>query len=638
MKRLCLLCLCLTVFWLVAPSLSLAQSGVQVQVVQIDDSRFPEIQLLATVVDPDGSNIQGLGRDNFDLFEDTKPVRIREVTTAVESGVGIALTLAIDTSGSMKAARALEEAKAAALSVVRDLKPGDKVAVVAFRNQVLPFPEIDPVRELDFTDDRAALESFINSLTAEGDTPLYDATVKAVKITRRQPLGMRAVILLTDGRDEKADGSPCSILTEQDALEEASNAMIPVYTIGLGKAVNSGYLQRLALRTRGRYLEAPTPDALSALFNEVVSQLRQVYVLRYISLLSLDTAQHSVMLKVQAKEGGGATLERFMVHAPEVPGIRIDLEDDREVSGVVEIRPEVFAREPLEKVEFYVGGTLLGIDNSPPFAVLWNTTDSQWWAGGITSYALVIKAYDKAGRVGERRIANLRVRPPLPTPQPSPEPARTAVPVAPEPTAVPSAPSPSRAQLGWVWVVGGVLLVAALGTGLFFLTRGKGRRVCPTCGRTMDPAWTECLFCAGAGGTVTEPSIFGPASIPETVTASLEEEEGGVSVDKTQVLRPAPKSLGWFVITEGPRKGSQFQVQHGVTVGRSLDNTIVLDDPAVSRQQAKVKLEEGEFYLYDLGSTNPTLVNGQPILRHQLSDGDVITMGNVQMIFKRLQV
>ncbi|MGQ9655714.1 MAG: FHA domain-containing protein, partial [Thermodesulfobacteriota bacterium] len=539
---------------------------------------------------------------------------------------------------SMRAARAHEEAKAAALHLVAELRPNDKVAVVAFRNRVLPFPALDPLQELDFTSDRSALENFINGLMAEGDTPLYDATVKAVKITRRQPLGMRAVVLLTDGRDERADGSPCSTLTEQDALDEASDALIPIYTIGLGKAVNSRYLQRLALRTRGSYLEAPTPDALGSLFSDILTQLRQVYVLRYTSTLSPDVVEHSVTLKAQAREGEGSASERFMVHAPETPGIRIDLEDGREVSGVMEIRPEVFARNPLDKVEVYAGGTLLGVDNSPPFSVLWNTTDPQWWASGITSHDLLIRAYDRAGHVGEYRIAGLQVRPPIPTPQPSPTPAATLVPGTPAPTAIPSTAAPPKAQPGWLWVAGGVLLAVALGTGILVLTRSKKRPVCPTCGRTMDPAWTECLFCAGAGGTVTEPAVFELASVPDTVTASYEheEEERGAVLDKTQILRPVPRSLGWFVITDGPNKGAQFQVQHGTTLGRSPDNSIVLDDPAVSRQQAKVKLEEGEFYLYDLGATNPTLVNGQPILRHQLSDGDEVVTGNVRMVFKRI--
>lgn len=638
MNKIHLLLLGLLILWLATPSLSLAQSGVQVQILRIDDSRFPEIQLLAAVVDPDGLNIQGLGAGNFMLFEDARFVHIKGATTILESDVGIALTLAIDTSGSMRAAGALEKAKVAALQLVAELKPTDRVAVVAFRNQVVPFPDFTPLQELDFTDDRPALEKFINSLTAEGDTPLYDATVKALRITRRQPLGMRAVILLTDGRDEKADGSPCSTLTEQDALDEANDALIPIYTIGLGKAVNSGYLQRLALRTRGRYLEAPTSDALSSLFSDILTQLRQVYVLRYTSTLSPDAVEHIVTLKAQAKEGEGSTSEHFMVHAPEIPGIRIDLEDGREVSGVVEIRPKVFAREPVYKVEVYAGSTLLGVDNSPPFSVIWNTTDPQWWESGITSHDLLIRAYDMAGHVGEYRIVGLQVRPPIPTLQPSPSPVETFVPETPGPTPAPSLVPPPEVRRDWLWVVGGVLLAVALGTGIFVLTRSKERPVCPNCGRTMDPAWTECLFCAGAGGTVTEPAIFEPTSVPDTVTASYEheEEERGAVLDKTQILRPVPRPLGWFVITEGSRRGAQFQVQHGTTVGRSPDNSIVLDDPAVSRQQAKVKLEEGEFYLYDLGAANPTIVNGQPILRHQLSDGDEVVIGNVRMVFKRI--
>ncbi|NTV63386.1 MAG: FHA domain-containing protein, partial [Oscillochloris sp.] len=62
---------------------------------------------------------------------------------------------------------------------------------------------------------------------------------------------------------------------------------------------------------------------------------------------------------------------------------------------------------------------------------------------------------------------------------------------------------------------------------------------------------------------------------------------------------------------------------------------VVLDDSKVSSTHARVRFEQGKYVLYDLGSTNKTFVNGQPVTAQPLKDGDQISLGpNVQLIFK----
>jgi pSer/pThr/pTyr-binding forkhead associated (FHA) protein len=73
------------------------------------------------------------------------------------------------------------------------------------------------------------------------------------------------------------------------------------------------------------------------------------------------------------------------------------------------------------------------------------------------------------------------------------------------------------------------------------------------------------------------------------------------------------------------------------TVGRTGDNDIVLDDTAVSRRHAKIRLENRTFTIYDLGATNPTEVNGQEIGKHQLVDGDRIQIGDTKLVFKQVR-
>ena len=91
------------------------------------------------------------------------------------------------------------------------------------------------------------------------------------------------------------------------------------------------------------------------------------------------------------------------------------------------------------------------------------------------------------------------------------------------------------------------------------------------------------------------------------------------------------------MVEKGPRAGQEFRLQEVTTIGRGGDNDIILDDPSVSRQHAKVRLEGQTFTIFDLGATNPTEVNGQKIGKHQLVDGDRVEIGNAVLVFKQVK-
>ena len=72
-----------------------------------------------------------------------------------------------------------------------------------------------------------------------------------------------------------------------------------------------------------------------------------------------------------------------------------------------------------------------------------------------------------------------------------------------------------------------------------------------------------------------------------------------------------------------------------MTIGRKPSNDIALSDPFVSREHAQVAaLEDGSYELRDLGGENPVKVNGRIISQHKLRDGDKLTIGQSQLIFK----
>jgi hypothetical protein len=70
-------------------------------------------------------------------------------------------------------------------------------------------------------------------------------------------------------------------------------------------------------------------------------------------------------------------------------------------------------------------------------------------------------------------------------------------------------------------------------------------------------------------------------------------------------------------------------------IGRADQSDIALSDPGVSRNHARVLREGDDFIVEDLRSTNGTEVNGQPVRRRRLADGDVIKLASSTLQFRR---
>lgn len=64
-----------------------------------------------------------------------------------------------------------------------------------------------------------------------------------------------------------------------------------------------------------------------------------------------------------------------------------------------------------------------------------------------------------------------------------------------------------------------------------------------------------------------------------------------------------------------------------VSIGRSPDNAVVIDNPAVSHHHARVFREEDQLMLEDFGSLNGTFVNGQRVKMARLQPGDAVAIG-----------
>jgi pSer/pThr/pTyr-binding forkhead associated (FHA) protein len=100
------------------------------------------------------------------------------------------------------------------------------------------------------------------------------------------------------------------------------------------------------------------------------------------------------------------------------------------------------------------------------------------------------------------------------------------------------------------------------------------------------------------------------------------------------MLETQPQPAKLLVKLHG--KGSQHieLTLETLTIGRKPDNTIVIEDPAISGHHARIVKVQAVFFLEDLKSTNGTTINGKPITRHQLRDADVITIGQHRLVFQ----
>jgi pSer/pThr/pTyr-binding forkhead associated (FHA) protein len=74
------------------------------------------------------------------------------------------------------------------------------------------------------------------------------------------------------------------------------------------------------------------------------------------------------------------------------------------------------------------------------------------------------------------------------------------------------------------------------------------------------------------------------------------------------------------------------------TIGRLSDNSVMIDNPAVSNHHALVFRDGDQFIVEDLQSTNGTFVNGTRVSRQALRHGDVVMVGKHQLVLDQLAV
>jgi hypothetical protein len=150
---------------------------------------------------------------------------------------------------------------------------------------------------------------------------------------------------------------------------------------------------------------------------------------------------------------------------------------------------------------------------------------------------------------------------------------------------------------------------------------------CPECGFLVADGANYCQKCGAFLGQ-PEPQ----REDVTTATYVLDEQTGELRpVDVGDV---AAQSGALVIRTGGGRVGQSFPLTgERMTIGRSPQAGVFLDDVTVSRNHAMLVRRGGVWYLDDSGSLNGTYVNRRRIDSHRLEDGDELQVGKYKLTY-----
>jgi Ca-activated chloride channel homolog len=230
-----------------------------------------QVLVNVTVTDLQENYVPGLKAKDFQIFEDRQPQRV--VGFSFEE-TPFAAAILFDTSGSMGPKLSL--ARAACSHFAARIREGDSVAIYTFGGtKVTQLQDFTEVRDVDLA---------LWETKADGETPLYDAVVRAAEDLTKREEKRRVIVVLSDGADTK------SRATLEQALRQVTDAGILVYAVDMSEAAlgrggprdtGAEVLKTMAAKSGGRFFPTPGGDKLRDAFAQTVEELRRQYTLAY---------------------------------------------------------------------------------------------------------------------------------------------------------------------------------------------------------------------------------------------------------------------------------------------------------------------------------------------------------------------
>lgn len=176
-----------------------------------------------------------------------------------------------------------------------------------------------------------------------------------------------------------------------------------------------------------------------------------------------------------------------------------------------------------------------------------------------------------------------------------------------------------------------LVIIAIFGIVIYFKGKKTERR-CPKCGLILEAYQLNCPNCSAQlkeeekiGEEKEEKIRISPDLLSKT---PIPEE----AIENTFVLLEKPL----LIIRKGKMIGKKFYLPFDkpTTIGRSESCDIALDDITISGQHCRIIPQENKFIIVDLNSTNGTFLNEKKIKQGYIKEGDIIRVGETQLLFK----
>jgi Ca-activated chloride channel family protein len=241
-------------------------------------STHVELVLLdASVKDPKGGYVSGLGKGDFRVFENGVLQNITEFSGA---DVPVAVGLVMDDSGSMGPKR--PEVVTAGLAFAGASNPQDQIFVVNFNDKVRRgLPD-----DVAFTDDISLLRRALVKDRPAGQTALYDAIAYALDHLQSGRREKKALVLVSDGGDN------CSKRNLTEVLRLIQESRATLYTVGIFDAddtdSNPRVLARMAKISGGESFLPDKLDEIIPICTKIAKDIRSRYTIGYTPARSGD--------------------------------------------------------------------------------------------------------------------------------------------------------------------------------------------------------------------------------------------------------------------------------------------------------------------------------------------------------------
>jgi Ca-activated chloride channel family protein len=270
-----------------------------------------EVLLHATVRSRGGAPVAGLGRENFQIFEDRVLQPIKHFS---HQDIPVTVGLVVDNSGSMQAKRG--EVIAAALAFAASSNPQDQMFLVNFNEHVsFGLPAKTP-----FTDQPDQLREVLRTIRADGKTALYDAVAVALEQLKKGDRDKKVLIVVSDGGDNASTHTKSQML----ALAAQSNAII--YALGIYEPDDPENrdphtLIDLAKATGGEAFFPQDLRDVRPLCEKIAREIRNQYTLSYVPTnQKRDGTYRAIQVRAAMPNGRGlAVTTRSGYLAPAQP-------------------------------------------------------------------------------------------------------------------------------------------------------------------------------------------------------------------------------------------------------------------------------------------------------------------------------